>query len=193
MHLSWLCRLAILMFVLVSPCWVTAQPAPSPSSQVLQAQVVVLTFENAELRKQLDQLTSEAGKSYSRYLSSFYDQATERGKWSVDVYRWQSSASDILMFLTAIITLAGVAFCGWQLYTAARVVTAGAGNGENGPVMDLSVEASKIQLKTSAIGLAVLTISCVYLYLFLKEVYPVQPACAAPAAGAVQTPLAKKP
>ena len=148
-----------------------------------------LEKENTELRAKLQERDSLRGKSYEAYEIAYYEQLRKLGQRHIAIYEWQDRASDWVLFLTVVVALAGISFSGYQLWlgtkvaisaiTAAPVPTAatpfdpGAGPAPAGNVVDLVVEANKIQLKTSAIGLAVLIISCLYLYFFLTNVYKI--------------------
>lgn len=125
----------------------------------------------------------KVAESYAAYEARFFDNDGLTANTSAAL-RWQGLASSVMMFLTFIMAFAGILFSGFQLWTAtataakalvkaAEVSKPHPGEPRDGDVFGFSVKASEFQLRTSAIGLAVLVISCVYLHYFYVNVYKI--------------------
>jgi len=167
----------------------TGPTAVASDVAAYRAAIFHLERENSELRAKLQERDSARGKSYDAYEVAYYEQLRKLGQRHIAIYEWQDRASDWVLFLTVVVALAGIGFSGYQLWLGTRVAVnamaaaprpapgsalePGASPSPQGHVIDLVVEASKLQLKTSAIGLAVLIISCLYLYFFLTNVYKI--------------------
>jgi hypothetical protein len=124
------------------------------------------------------------------YLEYFYgDYARKLAEIQLSTFTWQARASEILIWVVVVVSLAGVAFSGYQLWRAtapapvpsraprggkagatdaARAAAAAAGT------TDIELSWQNVRITSSVIGLVVLVISVAYLYLFLKEVYAIK-------------------
>jgi hypothetical protein len=116
-----------------------------------------------------------AQQGYNQY---FYQQyAPELAKIQLDAFRWQATASRILIWVVVVVCLSGIIFSGYQLWRATAPGPVGASAEKlNTDPLAANVELSwqSVRVTSSVVGLVVLVISVAYLYLFLKEVYNIE-------------------
>ena len=117
--------------------------------------------------KQLTELQSERHKYELEYTKKYYSYLAEKADVNLEQFRWQRSASEWLLWLVVVVVLSGVVFSGVQLWRASSIKDLG---GES----TIEIEASKVRITTSVVGVIVLAISIVFFYFFLIEVYRVK-------------------
>jgi hypothetical protein len=79
----------------------------------------------------------------------------------------QRFASHVVLWLVAFVTIAGIAFAGFQLWKSVTVAGVQVSN-------DLEISASKVRVTSSVVGVVVLVISLVFLYLYTTEIYQIR-------------------
>lgn len=78
-------------------------------------------------------------------------------------------AANVMLALVALLTVAAVVFCGWQLWRASRMSKLPP------DAIQLEVSVSRLKLQTSIVGLAVLVAAYGFLLVFTREVYQIRP------------------
>jgi len=148
-----------------------AQAAPGCAAPVEPAQAAALQQAVAH---------AEAQAAYAR---RYYAQEAERRDLELAIHRWQIMAANVVLGLVALLTVAAVAFCGWQLWRAARM-------SQLPPdAIELEVSVQRLKLQTSVVGLAVLVAAYGFLLVFTREVYQARPIeSPPPAASGVAVP-----
>jgi hypothetical protein len=129
-----------------------------------------------ELQEQLQVLkgkisriqSNSMAKAYDRYVSNYYDQETRLRNYQVAAFEWQIFAANWVLALVALLTISGIAFAGFQLWSAARTATLAANS------VDLELSTQKVRLQSSVVGITLLVISGFFLLLFLNNVYKIQ-------------------
>jgi hypothetical protein len=110
-----------------------------------------------------DPLTRKQGEFAVKYI----DFQIEQMQINVQKFEWQSRASEVVLWLVVILTIAGICFAGYQLYVSATI---GAKNANT----TLEVSLKHIRIQTAITGVSVLVISIVFLHLFLQNVYEIK-------------------
>jgi len=87
-----------------------------------------------------------------------------------DAYREQQATSSILTWLVVAITLSGIVLAGLQLMAGYKLASLGK-EGFGGHGADLGIEPSKISIKSSVTGLAMLAISLAFFMVFVTNFY----------------------
>jgi hypothetical protein len=108
-------------------------------------------------------------EAWSAYRVSYYRRLEALGEVQVKQFRKQMAYSDWIMFVVLLLVFGGLAFSGAQLWVAlktGRSVTTGDVDAKIG---------EQIVVKTSAMGISVLTISLIFFYLLLQRVYAIVP------------------
>lgn len=98
------------------------------------------------------------------------------------LFRWQLRANQTSFVVVLVVVFAGILFSGIQF---AKSLRARPGEAE-ASVHELSIGAQGVSVKSSVIGLIVLTISLGFFYLYLVHVFPLEelpPSGGVPAAG----------
>lgn len=94
-------------------------------------------------------------------------------------YLDQFFAGRISLYVVVLITLSGVAFAGFQLWSAFRLSpissSATQGAAEHGLALDstFSVEMGKISVKSSISGVVILVISFAFFFVYIEKVYTI--------------------
>lgn len=127
-----------------------------------------------EMRKEINQLQSELKKRDNEiykmnldYSHKYYTYLAEKAEINLEQFRWQRRASERLLWLVVIVVFSGVLFSGLQLWRAGSIKDLG---GQS----SIEIEARKIKITTSIVGILVLAISIIFFYFFLIEVYRVK-------------------
>ena len=127
----------------------------------------------ANLKKIVAELSNQDGSAYKalQEYSAYYYMEYAKRKLDVQIaaFEWQQSASEKLIWLVVLMSVAWVVFSGFQLWRATQVVP-----GRDNQVeltTELQISAQQVRITSSVVGIVVLLISIIYLYLFLKEVY----------------------
>lgn len=106
--------------------------------------------------------------AYKDYAVAFYKQEAHLRAQRVLALDWQVFAANIVLALVVFISIAGVIFSGFQLWIGSK--------SENKSVVvpvHLEISMQRIKLQSSVIGIVILVISCVFLLLFIKDVYSI--------------------
>jgi hypothetical protein len=152
--------------------------------------------------------------AYGKSYVDFYDYKAKLREANVRLYQWQQHASEVTLWVVITVVLSGVLFSGFQLWTAtgprvvnippakpepaAGMAAEGASSGEATKphlaegvelTSNLEISASSVRITSSVVGVVVLVISLAFFYLFLQEVYTIQPS----GSGAVQSQDIAKP
>jgi hypothetical protein len=116
-------------------------------------------------------LLEAKSKLYQKYIEAelaHYDYQIDMMNVTKALYDWQHMASNVILFLVVLVVLAGVAFSGLQLWKAVS---------QGGPqsTTELELSATKFRITSSIVGIVVLSLSLVFLYLFVLKVYTIRP------------------
>lgn len=87
------------------------------------------------------------------------------------LFRWQLRANQISFVVVLVLVSAGIVFSGIQFAHSLRAVPGESGEAS---VHELSISAQGVSVKSSVIGLIVLTISLGFFYLYLVHVFPLE-------------------
>jgi hypothetical protein len=82
----------------------------------------------------------------------------------------QQLQTPVMLWMVVAVTLSGVCLAGLQLLAAYRLASPGSGAFEQGG--QLSIENSRISLKSSVTGVVILTLSLAFFSVFVTKVYP---------------------
>lgn len=143
--------------------------------ELYRMSVAQLTSEIAQLKSSSCALVDASGsttnpaitQAYGRYETAFFEQETRFRESYLKAASWQVMAANWLLGLVVLLTISGILFSGYQLWTAARIAR------EQTTSVELEVSKDKIRVQTSVIGVIVLVISGVFLILFLNNVYQI--------------------
>lgn len=119
------------------------------------------------LEGELDAYRQESYKLHLEYTKKYYSYLGQKADINIEQFNWQRRASERLMWLVILVVFSGVVFSGVQLWRAANIKDLG---GES----TIEIEARKIKITTSVVGVVVLAISIIFFYFFLIEVYRVK-------------------
>ena len=97
-------------------------------------------------------------------------------------FAWQRKAADWILVLVVIITLSGIIFSGFELYTAIRTPFSShqlqpaddSQPATQQAVTTIDISATNLKITSAVIGLIVLGFSMAFLYLFLDKVYGIE-------------------
>lgn len=156
-------------FLLLGSCFaVEGKPAEKQMDSSDPQKVI------ANLRSELIQLNNEVAtyqsaehKAKAEYTQRYYKYLAEKADVTIDQFRWQRSASGWLLWLVILVVISGVVFSGVQLWRASSIKDLG---GES----TIEIEARKVKITSSVVGVIVLSISIVFFYFFLVEVYTIK-------------------
>lgn len=125
-------------------------------------------------------------ETYKTYLDRYYQQQTEMGEITIRAFRWQRLASDVILALMTVLTLAGIVLAGYQLKIAAELArrskrhegteSSQPSTTNSGSLGESSIEfsANSVRVQSSVIGVLLLVFSGLFLIFFLQEVYRVR-------------------
>lgn len=109
-------------------------------------------------------------QAYESYRTAYFSRLERLGEIQVRQYQKQMAYSDWIMFIVLLLVFGGFAFSGAQLWVALKT-----GKSVNTGDIDATI-GQQIVVKTSAMGISVLTISLIFFYLLLQQVYTIVPA-----------------
>lgn len=135
-----------------------------------QQQQELLQNLRTELIKANEELSKYKQDQYQYeldYTKKYYAYLGQKADVNIEQFKWQRSASERLLWLVVVVVFSGVVFSGVQLWRAASIKHL---SGES----TVEIEASKIKITTSVVGVVVLAISIVFFYFFLIEVYRIK-------------------
>ncbi|MCX4146928.1 MULTISPECIES: hypothetical protein [Paraburkholderia] len=162
--------LATLLSVSAALAAVDAQTAERDHAelQLAKARVAQLTDEISRLKAEQAASSAQAtagSVAYEKYLASFYDQESRFRDSYLRISAWQIFAANCVLALVMLLSISGVVFAGFQLWTAAKLAHTDA------TTVNLEVSRKSVRLQTSVVGIAILVISGGFLILFLHDVY----------------------
>lgn len=102
------------------------------------------------------------------YAVRYYEQEAEVRDAEVAAYRWQLTAANWILGLVYLLTVAGIVFCGYQLWRSSRLSKLPPN------LVEVEISLSKLKLQTSLIGISVLIVSYAFLLVFTREIYQIR-------------------
>ncbi|MEE8294737.1 MAG: hypothetical protein V3R64_03410 [Sphingomonadales bacterium] len=108
-----------------------------------------------------------ACNAFNNLLITYFQQREASLKHSMDLYKWQLFASNILLWLVVFIVLTSMVFTGYQLWLAGSYKTKLTNN-------EARISAKEIRITTSSVGIIVFTLSLIFLYMFIQDVYTIK-------------------
>ncbi len=130
--------------------------------------IVISDTLNPELNRQIDSVMKVHRLRYdTEYIMQFIDEIEYRKNdlaYREDVFKWQFSTSKWFFYLVMLIVLSGLIFSSWHFIKTLKGSTS---------EIDLTASMTELKIKTSLIGLVILIVSIVFLFLYLKFVYPI--------------------
>lgn len=165
--------LALILGLMLLPAVGAAQdPEPDPTD--LAAELAAAQALNAELVEAVGALSAKLDSASTPLALQRRELAMARYRHAIDlldhrtaVFRWQLVSSYVVLGIVAVVTLAGLVFSAAQLRNALKL-SQPQGN------IDLEISASKVRITSSVVGVVVLTLSIVFLFLFLDRIYEIR-------------------
>lgn len=165
--------LATLFSVSTALAAVDAQTAERDHAELQLAKARVAQLTDEISRFKAEQAASSASSAqatassvaYEKYLASFYDQESRFRDSYLRISAWQIFAANCVLALVMLLSISGVVFAGFQLWTAAKLAHTDA------TTVNLEVSRKSVRLQTSVVGIVILVISGGFLILFLHDVY----------------------
>ncbi len=166
-----------------------AEPTVPQSAQELEAALRAERSRSADLMKMIEMLDANYQdalqaqtaiglpviRAYANAWVARYKMAEDNMRQASSIYAWQLRASDAILTLVLIVTIAGVLFAGWQLGVSSWILITSKDKqfapGDN----ELVIEPGKISVTSASVGVVVLVLSLAFLYLFLDRVYQIDP------------------
>jgi len=105
--------------------------------------------------------------SFQAYLSKYYDHAAALEQARVDLYKWQLTVGNVLLYTVVILVFGGFLITLFQVYQLYRL--------NQMSEVTLQVSFRNLQITTSITGIAVLALSFMFVVAFLHEVYQIRP------------------
>ncbi|WP_337660408.1 hypothetical protein [Anderseniella sp. Alg231-50] len=120
--------------------------------------------------------------AYEQSLQAYYVSNRKLREQQQAGFAWQRKAADWILVLVVIITLSGIVFSGFELYTAIRTPISSLqapATANNQPITQqavttIDISATSLKITSAVIGLIVLGFSMAFLYLFLDKVYGIE-------------------
>ena len=168
--------LLVVFFIIFFPMIASTQAADANTVKVVSkkdkaaTQDIILQELRVEVSKLNEELESYRNEQYKyelEYNKKYYSYLGEKADVNIAQFKWQRSASERLLWLVVVVVFSGVVFSGFQLWRASNIKDM---IGESG----IEVEANKIKITTSVVGVMVLAISIIFFYFFLIEVYRIK-------------------
>ena len=118
-------------------------------------------------------------QSFYESRVSFYRNGDRLREHQQYVFAWQIIAANCLLGIVMIVSLAGVAFAGYEMFTTRRLIsqksiTSNSAHEASNPATTIIIEPTKVHITSAVIGIVILGLSLGFLYLFLKEVYAIK-------------------
>lgn len=134
------------------------------NDQINETPYIQLQEQILELEKEINYLKTDMYKAEASYFVKYYEYLGKKAEINLSQFMWQKMASNWLLFLVIVVVISGVVFSGFQLWKASQIDDFGKSSS-----IELSVQ--RIKITSSVVGVIVLSISIVFLYFFLIEVY----------------------
>lgn len=145
-----------------------SKPEAAQSAEQTAASLDICRAKAAMLDKQLSECAFSSPivqQARERRDATYFDQQVRLQDIRVRAFEWQIFAANCVLALVAFLSISGILFAGYQLWTAAKIATVANASTE----LELSTE--KVRLQSNIVGIVVLVISGVFLLLFLRNVY----------------------
>lgn len=169
------------------PARAYAEEATQALSSAEKLELEIYRKTTPDLRTRVEEAEAnlkEMGGDQSQYIASAYKQRAALGELAVKAFEWQLFASNIILALVVILTVAGISLGTYQLIIATKMAlivlkepreTMPSASPEVS-ILSTTVELSpnKMSLQTSVVGFFVLLASGFFLLMFLQYVYPVR-------------------
>lgn len=110
--------------------------------------------------------------AHQEALRTTYEYQTFSYKHAMRSFDWQYTSGKVIFWLIVLLVLAGLLFAGVQFYMGYKHPLEG-GDGEQTSDSELEATLQGIKLKSSVLGLLILTLSMAFFYMYLKFVYPI--------------------
>ena len=124
--------------------------------------------EVASCQVQREKATSAEAAIELAYRKSYLDQELKFREVELEVYHWQISAANAILYLVALLTVFGIVFSGYQLWKVNRISKAPPAG------VELELSVSKLRIQTSVIGAIVLFVSYAFLLVFTRDIYTIR-------------------
>jgi hypothetical protein len=155
---------ALLLLVATSLGATPAAKPPAGKGVSAEQRVQILQKQLREADARLQKFTDERKRIDTEYARKYYDHMGKRLDMNLAQLRWQLSASEKMLWVVVVVVFSGLVFSGFQLWKSTSLKHLG---GETTVV----IEAQRIRMRSSVVGVVVLAISMVFFYAFLIEVY----------------------
>jgi hypothetical protein len=149
------------------PCGV---PATVNSAGIMKGSAAVQSApirSSANVTDRKAELEMRRLEAETRYAEKYYEHLERLNKIAADKFVWQDRASEVILWLVAMVVIGGISLTAFQLWMAF---------GKAGAITETTLEASakNFRVTSSVVGIIVLVISVSFLYLFLREVYHIE-------------------
>jgi hypothetical protein len=160
---------ALFTVTLSWPAPAASEDKPEPTREQLQTQVSIMTDHIKKLEAQLSAspASAELQQAYFEAKKKEYQYVTALMDANIAAFDAQRVASHVILSLVVLVVVSGTAFAGFQLW---KSVTVGGVQSS-----DLELSASRVRVTSSVVGVVVLTISLVFLYIYVHEIYQIRP------------------
>jgi hypothetical protein len=143
-----------------------------PTRDQLQIQMDIMRdyikYLESELHKRPVAITNqELEKAYVTTRLKQYQYIRDVMDINLSTLNAQRFASDIILWLVALVAFSGIAFAGFQLWKS--VTAAGVQMSS-----DLEISASKVRVTSSIVGVTILIVSLIFLYVYTTEIYQIR-------------------
>jgi hypothetical protein len=137
-----------------------------PTREQMQLQLAIMRDYVKQLENGSKYIDTEVLKAYQSARVQEYKYLEEKMNLSLRGYDAQRWTSYVLLGCVVLVVVSGVVFSGLQLWTGmhAGVQTSN----------ELEFSASRVRVTSSVIGVVVLAISMAFLYVYIKDVYPIR-------------------
>jgi hypothetical protein len=111
---------------------------------------------------------------YLESLRASYEYQTYSYLHAKETFDWQDWSGRVIFWMVMLLVLAGLVFSSIHFYVGLKHPLASSDKSENaGNATEFEATLQGIKLKSSVLGLAILSMSMVFFYMYLKFVYPI--------------------
>jgi DUF1365 family protein len=167
-------RLLLSIFVVLSIVQIRSAYSEEvePTRDQLQIQITIMRdyvkYLESELNKRPSAITDqELEKAYVTTRLKQYQYIRDVMDINLSTLNAQRFASNIILWLVALVAFAGISFAGFQLWKSVTVAGIQMSN-------DLEISASKVRVTSSIVGVTVLIVSLAFLYVYTTEIYQIR-------------------
>ena len=104
--------------------------------------------------------------TYFEYRNSLYAAGKFKYAYDAKIYTWQYVSSILIFCVVVLIILAGITFSAIQFWLSIRTK-------KQAEQTELSLAMSGLIVKSSTLGVVILTMSLAFFYLYIKYIYPI--------------------